>query len=175
MRGGQNIKPVEVRMREGNPGKSALPEPLLVSGRPTRDAPMLEPPEDLPADAKKIWRKVVPSLFDVGLLDFVDEHAIEGMCIAYARAKQAGKVVQRQGHLTRGSQGQLREHPSLRTERESWNQFYRFAEHFALTPVARTRLGLAEIHRRTLKAEFDAAIGTPDLEPIDDAEVVDDG
>ena len=65
----------------------------------------------------------------------------------------------------------MREHPSLRTEREALSQFRNFADSFALSPVTAPRLGLAEIHRRTLKAEFDDALGEPELRPVD-AEIV---
>jgi P27 family predicted phage terminase small subunit len=160
---GRKPKPVEVQVREGNPGKQALPEPLLVSGRPTDDDPMLECPPDMPAAGKEAWDAVVPSLAEVGLLDRVDRLAIEAMCISWARAKQAGKVIARQGHLVKGSNGQLREHPSLRTERESFRLFQSFGEQFALTPV-----------RRTLAAEMTGALGDVELTEVPDAEVVDD-
>ena len=49
--------------------------------------------------------------------------------------------------------------PALRVERDAWQAFLRFAEQYALTPVARTRLGLAELHRRTLAEELDEQLG----------------
>jgi P27 family predicted phage terminase small subunit len=170
---GRKPKPVEQRVREGNPQRSPLPEPMLVAGRPQDSDPMLEPPEDMPADGKEAWNQVVPTLHEVGLLDRVDRLMLQAMCMQWARARQAGKVISKQGHLIRGAGGHIREHPSLKTERDSYAAFSRFAEQFALSPVARTRLGLAEIHRRTLKAEFETAMGDPELEPID-AEAEDD-
>jgi P27 family predicted phage terminase small subunit len=170
---GNAPKPVEQARREGNPGKRELPEPLLVAGRPVEGDQMLEAPENLPKDGKDAWNMVVPTLHEVGLLDRVDRLALTAMCMSWARAMQAGKVIARQGHLVRGSTGQVREHPSLRTERESFRQFFTMAEHFALTPVARTRLGLAELHRRTLKAEMTSALGDVELVPVD-ADVVED-
>jgi len=168
---GRKPKPVEQRIREGNPQRTPLPEPMLVAGRPPEDDPMLEVPEDMPADGKEAWNAVVPTLAEVGLLDRVDRLMLQAMCVQWARARQAGKVIAKQGHLIRGAGGHIREHPSLRTERDSYAAFSRFAEQFALSPVARTRLGLAEIHRRTLKAEFDSALGEADLQPVD-ADVV---
>jgi len=170
---GRKPKPTEQRIREGNPARSPMPEPMLVAGRPQEGDPMLEAPEDLPSDGKDAWNAVVPTLAEVGLLDRVDHLMLQAMCVQWARARQAGKVIAKQGHLIRGAGGHIREHPSLRTERESYAAFSRFAEQFALSPVARTRLGLAEIHRRTLKAEFESALGEPDLQPVD-AEVVED-
>ena len=169
---GHPPNPVEQRIREGNPRRHPLPEPLLVSGRP--EVNELEPPEDLPEAGKRAWNEIVPQLAEIGLLDRIDRLVLEAMCLHWARMKQAGKVISAQGHLVRGPGGSLREHPSLKTERESASAFFRLAEQYAMTPIARTRLGLAELHRRTLKAEFDTALGEPDLQPIDveDAEVV---
>jgi P27 family predicted phage terminase small subunit len=157
-------KPIEQRLREGNPAKRPLPEPVLIGGRPDES---LEPPDDLPPDGRLAWNEVVPTLAEAGVLDRVDRLALEAMCAAWARAKQAQRLVASQGHFVRGSRGQLREHPSLRTEREATMLFLRYAEQFGLTPAARARLGLAELKRRTLKAEFDAALGLPNLKPID--------
>lgn len=164
--------PVEKRVREGNPQRRPIPEPLLVSGRPD-DPNELQPPEDMPESGKQAWREIVPQLVQVGLVDRVDRLALEAMCTQWARFKQAGRVVNAQGHLVRGVSG-LREHPSLKTERDAASAFFRIAEHYGLTPIARTRLGLAELHRRQLKSEFEQALGMPDLQPVDveDAEVI---
>ena len=171
---GRKPKPVEQRIREGNTEKRPITEPLLVAGRPDPGDPMLEAPEDLTSDGREAWDAIVPTLADVGLLDRVDRLALEAMCTMWARAKQSGRVVNRQGHLVRGANGVLREHPSLHTERQAFTRFLAYAEHYALTPVARTRLGLAELHRRALKDEFDTAIGVPDLVEIDGDAVEDE-
>jgi P27 family predicted phage terminase small subunit len=159
---GRKPKPREQRIAEGNPGKRPLPEPVIMGGSP-REAP--EPPEHLDDDGKAWWREAVPILHHVGLLDTVDTAALEMAATAYSRFRQARRVVDAQGVLTRGSTGQLREHPALKTEREAQSQYLRFAEQYALTPVARTRLGLAELHRRSLADEMDSRIGEPELTP----------
>jgi P27 family predicted phage terminase small subunit len=151
---GRKPKPVEVRRREGNPRKHAMPEPLQVGGRVAE----LEPPEDLPEDGKDVWKQIVPRLAEVGVLDQVDTYAVEAMCTQWARAKQAGRIIAQQGHVTIGSTGQLVEHPALQTERNAFQQFLRFAEHYALTPVARTRLGLAELERKSLASTMSGAL-----------------
>lgn len=168
---GRRPKPVEQKIAEGNPGKRPLPEPLLVGGRLTEDD-LAEPPADLPADAKRLWRRDVSRLVEVGIADKVDVAALEALCVAYARAKQAGRVVAKVGLFGEGAAGQLKEHPAVKIERESWAWFQRMAEQYGLTPIARTRLGQAELHRRTLAAELDEKIGEADLEEVTDAEVV---
>lgn len=103
---------------------------------------------------------MVPILGRAGILDGVDRPMLELAAVQYARACQASRVVAQEGHATRGSTGQLTEHPSVATERNAMALFLKFAEHYALTPVARTRLGLAELQRRSLADELDDELGT---------------
>lgn len=169
---GRKPKPVEERIREGNAGRRTLPEPMLVAGRPELGV-FARPPSYLPPMAKRFWGDFVSRLVEVGCVDQVDRPALEGLATLYARARQAGEEIRRNGRLLGyGSMGQLVEHPAVRVERQSWKQFYAMCEHFALTPIARTRLGLAELHRRSLADEMRDALGTPELQPVVDAEVV---
>lgn len=165
---GRKPKPVEQRRKEGNPGKRPMPEPVVVGGRPST---LPDPPAHMPEDAKEAWRKIVPTLSNIGILDNVDEMALEAMCTQFARARQAGRVIGKKGPLARGSQGQVVEHPAMASERAAHKLFLQFAEHYALTPVARTRLGLAELQRKTLSQELTESLDV-DLEEVTDAEVV---
>jgi P27 family predicted phage terminase small subunit len=164
---GRKPKPVEQRRREGGRDVSHRPEPemLLIAGRP-QPAQLDEPPDELPVDAKRFWRDTVAKLVDAGMVDLVDEVALSMLATQYARWCQAGRVVAEFGHFATSSVGQLKEHPALKIERDAHAMFLRTAEQFGLTPVARARLGLAEIHRRTLAAEMTTALGAPELRPI---------
>ena len=173
---GRKPKPVEQRRLEGGTDVShrSNPEVMLVAGRPTHE--LDEPPDDLPVDAQEFWRDVVCRLVDVGMIDLIDEPALRMLATQYARWRQAGRVVNESGHFARGSIGQLREHPAVKIERESHGLFLKTAEQFGLTPMARTRLGLAELHRRSLHREMGQALGDDDSdEPVVDGELVDDG
>lgn len=163
---GRKPKPAEQRKREGNAGKRPLPDVVLVSGRPDLDE-MREPPAHLTDDAKDFWKDSVVRLVDVGILDRVDVPALEQLCEQYARVRAAQRVIAEVGMFARGSTGQIREHPALKIEREATAMFLRLAEHFALTPIARTRLGLAELHARTLAQELDGAgLAQPELKKV---------
>lgn len=160
---GRKPKPVEQRRLEGGREVShrSPPEPLLVAGRPAHEFD--EPPDDLPLDAKRFWRQTVSRLLEVGMLDLVDDVALRMLATQYARWQQASRVVAQDGHFVRGSVGQLREHPAIRIERESHGLYIKTAEQFGLTPMARTRLGLAELHRRSLHNEMERALGAPEV------------
>lgn len=159
---GRKPMPIEQRVKEGNTQHRPLPAPVLVSGRPALSE-LEEPPAHLPVEAKAFWRDSVQRLIEVGIVDRVDVPVLEQLSTQYARIRQAQRVLAEDGHFVRGSVGQLREHPAMKIEREATLLFLRIAEHYALTPIARTRLGLAELHRRSLTAEMEEGLGTPDL------------
>jgi P27 family predicted phage terminase small subunit len=169
---GRKPKAIETRIKEGNPGRRPLPDPVLIGGRPDlEDYP--EPPEDMPEEGKELWNNEIRRLIEVGAIDSVDWPAIELMCITYAHAKQAQRVIAKVGHFSFGSRGQPKEHPAMKIFREESAAFYRMAENWGLTPLARARLGLAEVHRRSLAAELGDALGKPDLVAVD-VEVVEE-
>lgn len=171
---GRPPKPVEQRRLEGGSTVShrPVPEPLLVSGRPEME--FREPPAHLPADAKEFWGESIQRLAEVGILDLVDGPALEMLAIQYARARQAGRVVAAEGHFAPGAAGQIKEHPALKIERDAHTMFLRLASEFALTPVARTRLGLAELSRRAMQHEIEKDLDGPQADADATAEEVDD-
>lgn len=162
---GPKPKPVEQREREGNPSKRPVPTPVLVAGRPDLDE-LAEPPAHLPPEAQEFWRDSIQRLTAVGIIDRVDVPVLEQLATQYARVRQAQAVIAKKGMFSKGSKGQLREHPALKIEREATRTFLSLAEQYALTPVARTRLGLAELHRRSLSQELADRLGPTKLEPV---------
>lgn len=168
---GRKPKPIHDREVEGGTGGQGtvshrpLPQKVQVGGLITAEE-LAEPPADLPEAGKKLWLRDVQRLIDVGIVDRVDIGALEALCTFYARAKQAGRVIKSEGMFTQGSVGQLREHPAVRIERDSWRSFLTLAEQYALTPVARTRLGIADLARRSLAADLEDRIGRPDFRPV---------
>src|SRR4051794_31140676 len=107
--------PIAQRIRKGNPANRHLPEVVLDSGRIPEAPP---PPDYLSEEAKFAWNVFVPPLHKCGMLDAVDTLALELMCTHYGQARQAMKILAIQGPLTRGSMGQIREHPSMATLRK---------------------------------------------------------
>lgn len=169
---GRKPKPVEQRRAEGNPRKHPIPAPVLVGGRPSREE-LMEPPEHLHEDAKSFWKEAVAKLVDVGIVDRIDIPVLEQLATQYARIRAAQRAINHYGHFTVGSQGQPREHPAVKIEREATKLFLQLAEHYALTPVARTRLGLADVHRRTLEHELSENLVKPKLRKVKPGVVVD--
>jgi P27 family predicted phage terminase small subunit len=158
-------KPVEQKIREGNPGRRPLPEPMLVAGRP-RCGELDAPPAHLAEDAQAFWRGTVWRLAECGIVDRVDVPLLEMLSTQYARIRAAQRVIEEAGYFSKGSTGQVREHPALKIEREATVLFHRIAMEFGMTPIGRTRLGLAELNARVLVQEITEQLGTPTLRPV---------
>ena len=166
---GRKPKPIEQRIRDGNPSNHPLPEPLLVAGRP-EVSELARPPRYLPKEGRDYWRSTVARLVDIGMIDRVDRPALEILATAYARWRQAAALLASGEIVILGGHDQPKQHPAIRIERDAATLYMRTAEHFGVTPIARSRLGLAEIHRRSLEAEMTSALAGDAV----DAEVVDD-
>jgi P27 family predicted phage terminase small subunit len=163
---GRKPKPIEQRIREGNPGHRPLPEPVLIAGRPDLQE-LVEPPDHLPRYGRQFWSETIVELVSVGVVDRIDVSLLEQLCVQYTRIRQAQDVLAEDGLFARGSTGQIREHPALKIEREATLLFLRLAEQFGIGALARARLGLTEVHRRSLAQEMQTALGDDDMTPID--------
>lgn len=90
---GRPRKPTIARAREGGTAKSGtvshrpLPstEIAIVAGR---DVP-IEPPAELPGPAQELWREIVRSLAEAGIVDRIDLPALRWLCLEHARGWQA--------------------------------------------------------------------------------------
>jgi P27 family predicted phage terminase small subunit len=151
---GPKPKPTETKRRE-NVSKRPLPAVVKVAGAHAD----LEPPADLPPDGLALWSEVVTALRDVGIVDGVDRPALTLLCVQWARAEQARRVLASEGLFALGSMGQITEHPALAIERAAAALWIRFAEQYALTAAGRARLGLAALQARSLAEELREALG----------------
>ncbi|HWE82793.1 MAG TPA: phage terminase small subunit P27 family [Gaiellaceae bacterium] len=131
---GRKPKPVEQRIREGNPGNRPLPEPLQLDNRTPRK------PAGLPPAAAELWDEIVPVLEQAKVLHSIDRAALQAMCIEWSRYLDANADVEEESPYALGSMGQVVEHPAVGTARTSAHMFLRFAEQFGLTPSARARI-----------------------------------
>jgi P27 family predicted phage terminase small subunit len=163
---GRPPKPTEQKKLEGNPGRRPLPEPVIVAGRGSLPAP----PDDVPPEGHRLWDTIVAELERVNLVDRIDYPALIALCTQWARAEKARRVLAQEGMFALGSMGQIVEHPALAIERNAHALFLRFAEHYALTPVARARIGLAMLEGRKMQEELQDRIGrSPRRTGADDA------
>lgn len=134
---GRKPKSNIVRLREGNPGERPLENKVGSDGNPPRM------PENLTADAKKIWDEIVQYLSRKNLLDKVDALWIEIFANAYARKRAAEVVIACVGatYETEGKGGvMIRTRPEVGIAERAEKQITRMLNDAALTPAAREKL-----------------------------------
>ena len=96
-RSGRKRKPTAARAREGGTARSGSvshrPQPstelVVIAGR---NVPV-EPPDDLPEDAKALWTEIVRALAEAGVIDRVDLPMLRLFCLQHARAWQAHRAI----------------------------------------------------------------------------------
>lgn len=133
--------PVEDRIRNGNPGKRAIPLPRDVGGRPTA---LPAAPSGLSVDAKRLWKQYVEPLVRGHVFDTADAEMVE---VAVTLHRQLNRIRKAVDALTDGDLVQFNErtgmphaHPLLGQERETANALRLVLGELGKSPVARTRL-----------------------------------
>jgi P27 family predicted phage terminase small subunit len=168
--GGHNLKPPELRRREGGSTVShrPVPQPVVLGGRLSPEN-FPDAPELLPEDGKALWREWGPEMAEVGLLDRFDLLAFEDLCRAEARKRQFGRVIASEGLFAQGSRGQIIQAAWTRAERAAAEECRALWSRFGLSPVDRTRLGLMNLAGRSMAKDLEEALG-PGEDVIDGTE-----
>ena len=158
-RRGPPPKPTRLKLLTGNPGKRPInsrePQPLKVAPRC---------PQWLTAEARKVWRRMVPLLRGMGVLTAVDGDALTAYCQTHARWKAAEEFLAKHGEVypIRDDAGRLKcmqQFPQVSIARNHLLILRAYQQEFGLTPAARTR-----IH-----------VGLDDDEPSDFEEFLEEG
>ena len=133
-------------------------EPVVLSAKlDPLDLP--EPPSDMPEEGVDLWKEVLPWLVQVNVIQTIDLPAFTQMCRVFAQAEVARRVLDEQGFFALGSGGQLAEHPAMKVLQTAQMMFLRHASEFGMTTMARTRLGLMDVQRRSIQQDMDWTLG----------------
>jgi P27 family predicted phage terminase small subunit len=146
LRGGPKIKPVILKMMEGNPGKRRLPvnEPIPED----KSKPM--PPKQLDAYALEEWDRVCDGLHGMGILYSIDMAILAAYCVAYSRWRRAEEELIKEEKVRNidsllkeiPSTGRVMPHPLVTVASEASKDMIRYAAHLGMTPSARAGLGV---------------------------------
>lgn len=90
--------------------------------------------------ARACWERLRPRLLKLKVLTKNDDVALEGLCIAYARALEADEAVEKYGMVTNDKFSGLKANPAVGMSRAAWAEVRKFAQEFGLTPSSRTRV-----------------------------------
>ncbi len=132
--------PTKVRLLRGERRPSQInylePKPTVLEA--------LDPPEDISALARDIWRETVLSLKPTGVLTSADTESLRHYSEAVARYRQASSALERSGLLTRGRKGEVVKNPLNQIVRDNADLVRAYARELGLTPSARASLRSGE-------------------------------
>jgi P27 family predicted phage terminase small subunit len=164
---GRKPTPAAVREREGGAAIShrpQAPEAAVGQALDVVNGDTLPAPDYLPVEAVEVWNEIVPALIEVGLARSVDVPALEALTthVAIARAALAhltsyesdGGRLNIERFVDYTEKGVPVVSPYHRIYRDSWREAVKLAEHYGLTPISRTRLGIAALQQKGLAEQL---------------------
>jgi len=133
---GRKPKPTVLKILEGNPGKRPLND-----NEPTPDIEIPNCPHYIRKDrtAKREWDRIVPQLYDLGLLTNVDRSILELYCVNYSLFVWATEDIRENGHIAK-TRGGDKANPAVAIAREAAKIIKACAVEFGLTPSSRSRI-----------------------------------
>jgi P27 family predicted phage terminase small subunit len=159
MRGGQNAKPVELRVVQGNPSKRPIP----TTPKPPTQTPVepdwaaLVPGDDyedvirLRETASAEWNRVVPVLDRLGLLTALDAPVLTDYALCWGRLVQCERALADDGLILetwlldsdgRRVRSTVVRNPLSVTAKEYRAQLRSYVSEFGLGPASRSRIHL---------------------------------
>ena len=143
MPGGRPPTPTERKRRTGNPGKRALPEPVV---QLAAVASIPAPPATLGDKGVQVWDR----LWTAGqawLSPATDLDLLTRLCEAHDEREALRDAIADEGYMVTGSMGQRRANPLLSELRSLESQMTKYESLCGFTPTDRARLGYAEVKR----------------------------
>jgi P27 family predicted phage terminase small subunit len=119
-------EPTTLKLLRGNPGKKKLGPP-----EPAPDIGIPKIPRHLTRTARKEWRRIVPLLFENGLVTLIDMAALAGYCQSFARMEELET-------LATDTNDPTMKLAILRAARQQAVLYKTFAVEFGMTPGSRT-------------------------------------
>ena len=89
---------------------------------------------------KQLWNEILPRLVAFEVLKKNDLPIFEALCSNYDLYRRADDEIAAQGLVVQGDRGILKKNPAVEIREKAWKSFLSAAEHFGLTPLARSRL-----------------------------------
>jgi len=132
---GRKPKPTAIKRAAGNPGKRALNRQ-----EPRFKVVNLPCPPQLQGLAREEWQRVAPELAKHGVLTGLDEKALLGYCVAWARWVDAYQQVQKVGAVIATPSGYPIQNPYQSIADKALEQMRKFAVEFGMTPSSRSNI-----------------------------------
>lgn len=151
MPAGRPPKPIEQRRLEGNLGHRPLPEPIAILPAPADQIP--KPPRGLKRPGRDVWRRLWRR-GSAWLSEDTNYDIMTRLCEAHNQREELKAEIAKYGYLVPGKLGGVVGNPAVTQLRVLEALMTRWESECGFTPVARTRLGLAEVRRMNELDEF---------------------
>lgn len=138
---GPKPKPSALKLVQGTfrPDRAAAREP-----KPPRPARAPAPPSFLGKLAKQEWRRVAPVLHKLTLLGKGDIGKLAAYCQAYARWREAERIIDEQGMTFMTDKGYVVQRPEISISKSQATLMRQLGSDFGLDPSSRTRIDVPE-------------------------------
>ena len=134
---GRKPLPTALKELEGDRGKGRRP---MNKNEPRPSQAHVKCPSWLMPEAKKEWKRLAPSLMDMGILTDHDIEAFAGYCQAYARWREAEEFLTQHGTIFKTPSGYVQQVPQVSIAMQQLKIMQSFCAEFGLTPSSRARI-----------------------------------
>lgn len=132
----------------------ANPEEVEINDKRKSRKPKLDE-EAVMEEAKRLYGKLAPILFDMGALEIIDEPTFNLMLIHYSVARQAAKEIKEKGLTDIDEQGVERKSPLLQILRDATTNYRQLAKQFPMSTKIRKQLDMEHYFLKEIEEDKD--------------------
>jgi len=97
-------------------------------------------PFNVTSIAGRKWKEIIAGLKRLGLIDSIDQTHIEGLCRQYQLAKEADRLIARNGITIEGSMGSIVANPACNVSAKAWAAVRQYGNDLGLNHLSRQRM-----------------------------------
>ena len=128
-------KPTAIRILEGNPSRRPLP-----TNEPKPPPAIPKPPVHLSTEARREWRRVTIELDRLSMITHVDRALLAVYCESWATWQELRLWLREHKRTYKTPTGEWKTRPEANLLYRAERQIISMANHFGLSPAARSRL-----------------------------------
>jgi len=137
-RRGPPKEPTAIRLIKGNTARRPLNDR---EPQPPKQRPRC--PAWLTPGAKRVWKRLIPVLEQMGVLTLIDGDAIAAYCQAFDTWREATKVLRRHGMTVR-SHGAVKPRPEWQIAQQALRTMRDYQRELGMTPAARAGIRIPD-------------------------------
>lgn len=151
---GRKRKPTKLKILEGEKNKDRIN-----TNEPEPEPEIPECPSHLNEEAKKEWERIVPELYQLGLMTKIDMSAIAGYCQSYGRWVEAEKLLKEESFIDFSPKGYPMQNPLITISNRALELIHKFLTEFGMTPASRSRIIISPENKTNKKDRLKKMLG----------------